>query len=76
MSNVSNISAFLPLAKINANLFRQPPAGSDVIDVIVYRRPDYSELEGRPDTVFFDDLYATVGPTARHMKGGAGDSAQ
>lgn len=62
-------SSSIPLAKIFDTIFR---GSSDTVDVIVYRRPDYSELDDNNKPVFFDDLYSTVGPTARHMKGGAG----
>ena len=68
----------LPLAKIFDSVIRKPTPGTDTIDVIVYRRPDYSELDKTTpaSAIFFDDLYATVGPTAKFMKGGAGDSSQ
>jgi len=61
----------IPLAKVFDTVFHKPTPGSQTVEVIVYRRPK------APDgTPFFDDLYATVGPTARHMKDGAGDSSQ
>lgn len=69
-------SEFFPLAKIFDSVIRKPSPGSETIDVIVYRRPDYRDLDRTNKTVFFDDLYATVGPTAKFMKGGAGDSSQ
>lgn len=66
----------VPLAKIFDTVFRNPTPGTDSIDVIVYRRPDYTELDDINKPVFFDDLFATVGPTSHFMKGGAGDSSQ
>jgi len=66
----------VPLAKIFDTVFRKPNPGTDSIVVVVYRRPDYTELDDINKPVFFDDLYATVGPTAKFMKGGAGDSSQ
>jgi hypothetical protein len=73
---MSKQSDFLPLAKIFDSVIRKPSPGSETIDVIVYRRPDYKDLDRNNNTIFFDDLYATVGPTAKFMKGGAGDSSQ
>jgi hypothetical protein len=68
-------SQYLPLGKIFDTIFTKPTPGSEIINVTVYRRPDYSELDTINKPVFFDDLYATSGPTARNMRDGAGNSS-
>lgn len=66
---------FLPLGKVFDSVFVKPTPGSETVNVIVYRRPDYNELDSTNKPVFFDDLYATLGPTAKNMKDGAGNSS-
>lgn len=72
---MSQQTQYLPLGKIFDTIFNKPAPGSEIINVTVYRRPDYTELDTINKPAFFDDLYATTGPTARTMRDGAGNSS-